>query len=934
MTCPRPLLASLFLLPILLSHAQSSISGIINHYAAVEELDACRARIIVDEVGPIQVNDTLLLIQMQGAEINLSNSDDFGRVQALNSAGLFEGVVVDAIFGDTLQLTHRWGNDYQLLGQVQVVSMPYFDEAIVNGTLRAQAWNGRTGGILAFSARRLVLQADIDVSASGFRGGSAVLDYDGTCSWLINHDNYRYINGSIRSGLKGEGIAGIPQLWTRGRGAAANGGGAGNDHNTGGGGGAQVTTGGRGGRNDNPNPLGCQGRNPGEGGRAITFTDDRLFLGGGGGSGHGNNDVATDGGHGGGMVLIFAQEMAGNGFTIRANGQDATNSRGDGAGAGGAGGTILLDVDRYLDDFTVEAIGGRGGDADNSDNPQCYGPGGGGSGGRVLAELPSNVNLSLVGGDHGITFNSSECPDGPNGAQSGADGIVDAPLPLNFSADPVFEQLIADFDFTIDGLEVSFINQSSAPRFEWSFGDGSGSSLINPVHSFGQPGTYTVTLLAIDSVCGDTASFTRNINIELLPIADASFSPGEGCAPLSVEFLNNSLNADSVIWFFEGGSPNQSTLDNPSVVYNQSGIYSVELRAFNNAAADTLFFQDTIVILEAPEANFLFDINGLELSTQNFSVGDDYFWLFGDGSSSSEFEPVHSYDSPGNYELILVVRNNCGSDTARVNIQIGDPPMADFTIDSLSGACAPVFLELRNASIGAFDSLRWELPGATPSSSNETAPRVVYNQAGSYDIRLLLFHPFGTTERFEEDAVTVAKAPVADFEYELDGTTVRFSNLSQNAQDTRWNFGDGTNSTTLNPEHTYSQTGFYEVVLTVENDNCVDSLTEEIRIDVLSTTDSFGVFIPDAFSPNDDGINDYFTLYSSELQLIESLQIFDRWGNRLFLGESIPPGEENTGWNGRVNGKRLDPGVYVFLAEIRFLNGGTKQVQGSVTLMK
>ena len=914
--------------------AQDTISGVINHYAAVEEMDLCRARMIVDEVGSIRENDTLLLIQMQGASINSSNSDDFGRIQSLNGAGLFEAIVVDTVLGDTVQATYRWSNNYDVSGQVQLVRIPYYDNAVVEGALQAQAWNGRTGGILALFARRLTLLDNIDVSGLGFRGGSAELDYNGTCSWLINHDNYRYDDGSIRSGEKGEGIAGIPPQWPRGRGAAANGGGAGNDHNAGGGGGAQITAGGRGGRNNNPNPLGCQGRNPGEGARALPIVDDRLFLGGGGGAGHGNNDVATDGGNGGGIVLIFAEEMTGNGFSIRANGQDAADARGDGAGAGGAGGSILLEIGLYSDDFVVEAAGGRGGSADNNNNNQCFGPGGGGSGGRVLGNFPATITTTVNGGENGITINSSECPDGPNGATPGEDGTINPPIPLNFSMEPVFESLIAEFVFTVDGLTVRFENLGSAPRFEWSFGDGSSSSLTNPVHNYGQAGTYTVTLLAIDPVCGDTAVITREVRVELLPVADASFSPGTGCAPLEVEFNNNSVNSDSVTWIFDGGTPNRSNLDNPIVVYDQAGIYSVELRAYSLSASDTLIFNDTIRVLESPAANFLFDVDDLELTTQNLSVGDDYFWLFGDGNSSSEFEPDHSYDSPGNYEVILVVSNDCGSDTSRASLMIGSPPMADFDIDSLSGSCAPVAVALSLAGTGFYDSLRWELPGATPALSNEESVEAVYDQAGSYDLRLILFHPFGITELFEEDAVIVAETPVADFEYERNGTTVRFSNLSTQIDDAFWDFGDGDTSRQQNPVHTYTSNGFYDVTLVVSNGICSDSLIERIFLDNLLDEDSLKVFIPEAFSPNGDGVNDFFTIYGSRLQRIERLQIFDRWGNRLFLHENFPPGGENMGWNGTANGKPLLPGVFVFLADIRFLNGAVKQVQGSVTLMK
>ena len=445
----------IFSLPIA---AQDTISGVVNDYAEVLQIDHCQGLLLLDDAGPIQPQDTLLLIQMQGAEIDLSNTGSFGQINALNGAGQFEPIVVEAVMGDTLQAAYRFSNTYDPAGQVQVVRIPYYDHAVVSGTLQAQPWNGSTGGVLALFARTVTLQADIDVSGQGFRGGSAALVYDGNCSWLFSYDNYRYDAGSIRSGGKGEGIAGIPTAWPRGRGPAANGGGAGNDHNSGGGGGAHITAGGRGGDNDNPSFFGCQGPNPGLAGRPLPNLQDRLFAGGGGGAGHGNNDVATDGGNGGGLILLIADEIVGNSYAIRANGSDAVTAGGDGAGGGGAGGTIVIDNGTYETGLTVEALGGKGGDADNNNAEQCFGPGGGGSGGRVLGSFPPEVTVDVSGRDAGITFSSADCPNGPNGATAGQNGTV-APSPLfAYSQDPLIPPPAAAFDFTANGLNVAFDN--------------------------------------------------------------------------------------------------------------------------------------------------------------------------------------------------------------------------------------------------------------------------------------------------------------------------------------------------------------------------------------------------------------------------------------------------------------------------------------------
>lgn len=820
--------------------AQDTLSGVVNHYAKVLEVDHCAGTLIVDNAGPMQAGDTLLLIQMQGAAINRSNTSNFGQVTDINGAGLCEPMVVDAVMGDTIQAQYRFLNAYDPAGKVQVVRIPYYDDAVVGNTLRAQAWNGETGGVLTLYARTVTLQADIDVSGQGFRGGSAALDYDGNCSWLFSYDNYRYEAGSIRSGGKGEGIAGIPTDWPRGRGPAANGGGAGNDHNSGGGGGSHIAAGGRGGNNDNPSFFGCQGPNPGLAGRALPDLEPHLFLGGGGGAGHGNNDVATDGGNGGGIAIVLADQVYFNDFAIRANGADAATAGGDGAGGGGAGGTVYVEGFKFGEGLLVEALGGRGGDADNNNAEQCFGPGGGGAGGKVYGSFSNNQAIEVSGGGAGITFDSAECPDGNNGAEAGQSGSTDLSLFYPYSTSPIVEAPTADFNYMVDNLTVAFEQLGQAQSFFWSFGDGNTSTEESPSHTYSSAGTYTVTLAAFNPFCGDTITTSQIITIELPPQAAASFSPAEGCAPLQVQFANNSLNAQEIAWQFEGGEPETSAEDTPTVSYDAPGVYSVELRASNGVSTDTLLLADTIHVLPPPAADFQTMVNGLDLSTTNLSEGDTFSWSFGDGNSSTVIAPTHSYATPGEYEVTLVASNACGNDTAVASVTVGSPPIPDFSVAGSSAGCAPKTLLLSNSTLGFYDSLRWELPGGDPAFSTAESPTVVYEQPGTYTVRLLVFSPFGTLEVAEEDLVTVYAPPISDFDYSVDGLTVSFNNLSTQASSYIWNFDDGNTSSAENPVHTYAQGGFYEVTLNASNPNCGRSSTRGIFLEPNSAKEVVG----------------------------------------------------------------------------------------------
>ena len=97
------------------------------------------------------------------------------------------------------------------------------------------------------------------------------------------------------------------------------------------------------------------------------------------------------------------------------------------------------------------------------------------------------------------------------------------------------------------------------------------------------------------------------------------------------------------------------------------------------------------------------------------------------------------------------------------------------------------------------------------------------------------------------------------------------------------------------------------------------------------------VYIPNAFSPfNEDGFNDFFYVYTKEgvVSQIQSLQVYDRWGNQVFLNENFSPNEATSGWNGTFRNERMQPGVFVYYTIVEFQDGSTELFKGDVTLME
>ena len=112
-----------------------------------------------------------------------------------------------------------------------------------------------------------------------------------------------------------------------------------------------------------------------------------------------------------------------------------------------------------------------------------------------------------------------------------------------------------------------------------------------------------------------------------------------------------------------------------------------------------------------------------------------------------------------------------------------------------------------------------------------------------------------------------------------------------------------------------------------------DCIAED-EINVVVKND-FRVYIPNAFSPDNNGTNDRFTIFSDEsVTKIRELRIYSRWGSQLYQVQDFLPNDPQYGWDGSYKGEQMNPGVYVYYTVVEFKDGNTKAFKGSVTLLK
>ena len=410
----------------------------------------------------IVAGDLVVIIQMQGGQIDYTNTDAYGdgvssilapangMLQSNLTAGRYEYRYVDSTSapatagaGGTITLktpltyTYTNADATSTAGQqrYQVIRVPRYRNIVLEADMAVPAWNGKTGGIVVLEANGTLNfnGKTINGNGKGFRGGAGRILRGGAAAAGASVTDYVSLSTLAIHASKGEGIVGTPRYVNNGgtapldnllegypggsygRGAPGNAGGGGtdgdlviNENNSGGGGGSNGGFGGQGGNTWSQGaPTGGNGGAP-----FILASPSRIVMGGGGGAGVSNNGSGdtgntgfnSSGTAGGGIVIINTNAVTGTG-TINVNGADNTFTVGpDGSGGAGAGGSVVL-FSRGLNDLsniTVLANGGKGGD-NNLGAVDQHGPGGGGSAGVIFSSSSTSSFSRIEPGASGIS---------------------------------------------------------------------------------------------------------------------------------------------------------------------------------------------------------------------------------------------------------------------------------------------------------------------------------------------------------------------------------------------------------------------------------------------------------------------------------------------------------------------------------------------------
>lgn len=487
-----------------------------------------------------------------------------------------------------------------------------------------------------------------------------------------------------------------------------------------------------------------------------------------------------------------------------------------------------------------------------------------------------------------------------------------------------------DYIANCENLNITFGNQSyGASRYLWDFGvpgvQYDTSNQQYPTFTFPDTGTYNVMLIANPrSTCSDTDF----VEVRLYPFLNAAFSWEGSCpgTPIAFTNLSNSTYSPITRYFWSFGNGSTAIDTNPVIQYNTSGRYPVSLTVYN-AAGCQMSTYDTLTVFPEPQAGFTGDnpciFAPMALTnTSQISVGTiaQYAWSIPpDSPFAYTRDASYTFDQPSSGQIQLVVTSDQGCrDTATLPYTVRAKPVAEASGDTIVCPGEPVALSAAGGS-----TFSWGPFGASiddPSAANTIA----YPAEATTYIATVSDDCYFDTAHVNVEVYPVPTLTARRDTAIMAGSPVRLTATSDAGNVFTWSpatFLDNPFGT--KPVATPTQNMIYTVA--IANDYGCQSL-DEVKIWVTPVCNQ--LYVPEAFTPNGDGKNDRFMAIDYGQNQMQSLQIYNRYGQLVFEGNSF---EE--GWDGTFRGQPQPIGTYAYLLRV-YCNNADRLISGNVTLLR
>lgn len=440
-------------------------------------------------------------------------------------------------------------------------------------------------------------------------------------------------------------------------------------------------------------------------------------------------------------------------------------------------------------------------------------------------------------------------------------------------------------------------------------------------------GVYSNIIAKTGGVCVSNALGPETLKAPPI-IPDFDFVVHEGCDGDTLICTNKSWPASDLTYTWYFGDGGTSTATNPQHVYYSPGTFNIRLIITNTKCFDSITKSVTLTNLINAGFNAVpdsFICQGDSVRFTNTSLGVDmrYVWIFGDGSTASTTNAVHTYKKTGKYDVTLAVTNYVPCfDTAKRPIEVDSISVISMrATDSVICKATGITFTGIYTGIG-LKGVTWSF-GDGDTIKNVNPISHMYDGAGIYTVTVAADYracPDTSTSRrfivFSHPNLFIG----ADTSICPGGTAIKIGDYKNNSDpDARWRWNTGQTGN----EITVVEPGVYYA--TVYINGCTSSDTLEVFNDCYIT-------LPNAFTPNGDGLNDYFLpreLLARGLTTFQ-MDIYNRWGELLFSTDNTT----GRGWDGRYNGQEQPQGVFIYVIRATFKDGQQFDRKGNVTLLR